>query len=82
MLSSFVANGKLYQYIHNNLKRVQVGCASGFPFKIWLNYNKEKDGWELKSIINEHNCAWNYKIKLVTTKFLIEQYGHNKKNPN
>lgn len=81
--SSSMANGRPYQYLHDDLKRVQVGCASGCPFKMWLSYIKDKDVWQLKSIVNEHNCVWNYKNKLVTTKFLVEHFGDKiRRNPN
>lgn len=50
---------------------------------MWVSYNKDKDVWQLKSIIDEHNCVWNYKNKLVTTKYLVDLYGDKiRKNPN
>ncbi|XP_074335918.1 uncharacterized protein LOC141673051 [Apium graveolens] len=81
--SSSMETGRPYQYAHNDLKRVQVVCAHGCPFKIWLGYDKDKDRWQIKSIINDHNCVWNHKNKLVTTKYLVEVFGDRiRKNPN
>ncbi|XP_074363780.1 uncharacterized protein LOC141704441 [Apium graveolens] len=81
--SCSMANGRPYKFLHDDLKRVQVGCAHGCPFRMWVSYNKEKDVWHLKSIIDEHNCVWNYKNKLVTTKYLVDLYGDKiRKNPN
>ncbi|KAK1369425.1 hypothetical protein POM88_035517 [Heracleum sosnowskyi] len=81
--SSSMETGRPYKYAHDDLKRGQVVCAHGFPFKMWLGYIKDKDQWQVKSIINGHNCVWSYKNKLLTTKHLVDMFGDRiRKNPN
>ncbi|XP_074336347.1 uncharacterized protein LOC141673496 [Apium graveolens] len=81
--SNSMETGRPYQYAHDDLKRVQVVCAHGCPIKMWLGYDKDKDRWQIKSILNDHNCVWNHKNKLVTTKYLVEVFGDRiRKNPN
>lgn len=33
--SSSMENGRPYQFLVDDLKRMQVGCAKGCPFKMW-----------------------------------------------
>ncbi|KAK1393629.1 hypothetical protein POM88_012685 [Heracleum sosnowskyi] len=81
--SSSMESGRPYWYSHDDLKRVQVRCAQGCPFKLWLGYIEDRDMWQIRSIIKDHNCVWSYKNKLVSTKYLVEQFGDRiRKNPN
>lgn len=78
-----MASGRPYKYLIDDKRRVQLGCAEGCPFKMWVSYIKECDGWQIKTVVNEHNCVWNYKNKLVTVKYLVDTYGDRiRKNPN
>lgn len=58
--STNMANSRPYQYLHNDLKKSKLG-VHGCPHKMWLTYIKEKDMWQLKSILNKKNYVWNYK---------------------
>ncbi|KAK1390196.1 hypothetical protein POM88_018374 [Heracleum sosnowskyi] len=81
--SSSMETGRPYQYLVNDLKRIQLCCAKGCPFKIWATYIEATQGWHVKTLCNEHNCVWSHKNKLVTVKWLVEKYGDKiKKNPN
>ncbi|KAK1380115.1 hypothetical protein POM88_026859 [Heracleum sosnowskyi] len=40
--SSSMETGRPYNYIVDDLKRVQVGCAKGCPFKMWVTYIERK----------------------------------------
>lgn len=81
--ASSMATGRPYQYKVDDLKRVKVVCASGCPFKMWVGFIKETEGWQIKTVNAEHNCVWSYKNKLVNCKFLVDMYGDRiRKNPN
>ncbi|KAL8124775.1 hypothetical protein AgCh_012432 [Apium graveolens] len=43
--SSSMETGRPYNYVVDDLKRVQVGCAKGCPFKIWVTYIEENQSW-------------------------------------
>ncbi|KAK1361854.1 hypothetical protein POM88_046328 [Heracleum sosnowskyi] len=38
--------GRPLRYNVNDLQRIQIVCAKGCPFKMWLSYLKEKDCWQ------------------------------------
>lgn len=62
---------------------MQVGCVKGCPFKMWASYIEPTKCWQIKTLLNDHNCVWNYNNKLVTVKWLANKYGDKiRKNPN
>lgn len=78
-----MATGRPYRYLSDDKQRIQVACAKGCPFKMWASYIKGSDGWQIKTVVNEHNCVWTYKNKLVTVKYLVDMFGDRiRKNPN
>ncbi|KAK1377185.1 hypothetical protein POM88_033378 [Heracleum sosnowskyi] len=70
-----IDTGRPLRYNVNDLQRIQIVCAKGCPFKMWLSYLKEKDCWQVRTLNAEHNCIYHYTNKLVTVKFLSELYG-------
>ncbi|KAK1396325.1 hypothetical protein POM88_006188 [Heracleum sosnowskyi] len=40
-----IDTGRPLRYNVNDLQRIQIVCAKGCPFKMWLSYLKEKDFW-------------------------------------
>ena len=64
-------------------KRMQLGCAKGCPFKMWATFIESNQTWQIKTLVDEHNCIWNYKNRLVSVKWLADRYGDRiRKNPN
>ncbi|KAK1357956.1 hypothetical protein POM88_051212 [Heracleum sosnowskyi] len=61
--SSSMETGRPYQYLVDDLKRIQVGCAKGCPFKMWTTYIEATQGWqeefkkELKVDVGEWKCC-------------------------
>ncbi|WOG99572.1 hypothetical protein DCAR_0518925 [Daucus carota subsp. sativus] len=50
---------------------------------MWASYIKEIESWQIRTLLDEHNCVWTYKNKLVTVKYLVELFGDRiRKNPN
>ncbi|XP_074342661.1 uncharacterized protein LOC141680294 [Apium graveolens] len=78
-----IVTGKPLKYNVDDNQRIQVICAKGCPFKIWLSYLKEKECWQVKTVNDEHNCIYHYANKLVSVKFLAEVYGNRiRRNPS
>ncbi|XP_017245957.1 uncharacterized protein LOC108217625 [Daucus carota subsp. sativus] len=81
--SSSMETGRPYHYLVDDKRRVQVGCAKSCPFKMWVTHIKENQGWQIKTLRDEHNCVWTYNNMLVTVKWLADKYGDRiRKNPN
>lgn len=57
-----------------------MGCATGFPFKLWATYFEGRQTWQVKTSIDEHNCIWNNKNRLVTVEWVVEKYKDRIKN--
>lgn len=53
VLSNFMPTDRPYKYLHADLKRSQVRCASRCPFKIWTSDIKDKDVWPAVEVISE-----------------------------
>ena len=79
-----VANG--YQLCNktNDSRRLLVKCCSGAcKFRLWAFWMSEEKSFQIKCVINEHNCARNFKLGSIinyawigthyTTQFLQKQ---------
>lgn len=64
-----------YRYVTDDLKRLQIVCGKGCPFKMWAMYIKENDSWHIRTLFNEHNSVWSYINKHVIVKYLVDQFG-------
>lgn len=70
--STSMANGSICLMIQKGSKWVVHMDAH---LKCGLSNIKVKDMGQLKSIFYEHNCVWNYRNKIVITKYLVDLYG-------
>nr|XP_017247273.1 PREDICTED: uncharacterized protein LOC108218707 [Daucus carota subsp. sativus] len=78
-----IASGRPLKYSVDDQQRIQVVCSKGCPFKMWFSYLKENKCWQLKTVNDEHNCIYQYRNKLVTVKYLADQYGPRiRRNPS
>ncbi|XP_052622742.1 uncharacterized protein LOC128128018 [Lactuca sativa] len=79
-----VANGYQLCYKKNDSRRLLVKCCSGAcKFRLWASWMSDEKSFQIKSIINEHNCARNFKLGSIvkyawigthyTTQFLQKQ---------
>ncbi|XP_023760960.1 uncharacterized protein LOC111909376 [Lactuca sativa] len=85
MLCNYVvANGYQLCYKKNDSRRLLVKCCSGAcKFRLWASRMSEEKAFQIKSLINEHNCARNFKLGSIvnyawigthyTTQFLQKQ---------
>ena len=96
--SEMESDDELFAYTEPNLsvkkKRVNqpfntstagkdIKCAKGCPFRMWLSYMLEFEGWQIKTVLDDHNCIYQYSNKLVTVKYLADLYGSRiRRNPN
>lgn len=78
-----IASGRPLKYAVDDLHRIQVICAKGCPFRMWVSFMKEYEGWQIKTLNDDHNCIYHFNNKLVTVKYLADLYGNKiRRNPN
>lgn len=46
----FIATGRPLRYRVDDSKRIHVVCAEGCPFRMWLSYMLEFEGWQIKTV--------------------------------
>nr|KAJ0205312.1 hypothetical protein LSAT_V11C500238060 [Lactuca sativa] len=85
MLCNYVvANGYRLCYKRNDSGRLLVKCCYGAcKFRLWASWMSEEKSFQIKSLINEHNYARNFKLDSIvnytwigthyTTQFLQKQ---------
>ncbi|XP_023737311.2 uncharacterized protein LOC111885278 [Lactuca sativa] len=67
-----VANGYQLCYKKNDSRRLLVKCCSGAcKFRLWASWMIEEKYFQIKSLINEHNCARNFKLGSIVNYALI-----------
>nr|KAJ0227269.1 hypothetical protein LSAT_V11C100004300 [Lactuca sativa] len=71
MLCNYVvANEFELYYEKNDSKRLLVKCcASECTFRLWASWMRDEQSFQIKSLINEHNCARNFKLGLIVMGF-------------
>ncbi|XP_074377858.1 uncharacterized protein LOC141719381 [Apium graveolens] len=78
-----IATGRPLKYHVDDLYRMHIVCTKGCPFRLWLSYMVEYEGWKIKTVHDEHNCIYHYKNNLVMTNYLADLYGDRiRRNPN
>lgn len=71
-----ITSGRPLKYALDDKLRLQVVCATGCPFKMWISFMQEYEGWQIKTLNDDHNCIYNFDNKLVTVKYLADLYGN------
>nr|KAJ0217575.1 hypothetical protein LSAT_V11C300109760 [Lactuca sativa] len=66
----------LCNYVLANGKRLLVKCCDGeCTFRLWVSWMSEENSFQIKSLINEHNCAMNFKIgSVVNYRWIGNQF--------
>ncbi|XP_074327447.1 uncharacterized protein LOC141665343 [Apium graveolens] len=78
-----IESGRPLRYLVDDKQRIQVACAKGCPFKMWISYIQIRDCWQIKTVNDVHNCIYHYSNKLVTVKYLVDVYGNKiRRNPS
>ncbi|KAL4570881.1 hypothetical protein LXL04_026545 [Taraxacum kok-saghyz] len=73
-----VANGYYLWYEKNDKGRLLVKCCKGklpkCPFRLYTTWMKEEKTFQIKSLINDHNCSRAFKLgSVVTYKWIGKQ---------
>ncbi|WVZ26072.1 hypothetical protein V8G54_004616 [Vigna mungo] len=71
-----IQNGRNIRYVKNDKKRVRAKCM-GYKGKCpWLAYCGYMDAiktWQLRTIVDNHTCSREHKVKLLNSKWLSKR---------
>ncbi|XP_058753673.1 uncharacterized protein LOC131626849 [Vicia villosa] len=80
VISYAVQNGRDLKFIKNDKKRVRVRCKDGCQWELYCSKLPDEDSWQVRKIIDEHNCSREYNVKLLSTKWLSKRIQNSLKN--
>ncbi|WVZ02156.1 hypothetical protein V8G54_022962 [Vigna mungo] len=69
-------NGRNLTYVKNDKKRIRVKCmgAKGnCPWMAYCGYMNAVRTWQLRTIVDNHNCSREHKVKLFNSKWLSKR---------
>ncbi|XP_058782986.1 uncharacterized protein LOC131657629 [Vicia villosa] len=77
-----VQYGRDLRYTKNDKIRVRVRCKEGCQWEAYCAKLPNEDSWQLKKIIDTHNCSREYNMKMLKTKWLSKRIQNSlKTNP-
>ncbi|WVZ26344.1 hypothetical protein V8G54_004888, partial [Vigna mungo] len=71
-----VENGRNLTYVKNDKKRIRVKCmgAKGkCPWMAYCGYMNAVQTWQLRTIVDNHTCSREHKVKLLNSKWLSKR---------
>nr|KYP47516.1 hypothetical protein KK1_030852 [Cajanus cajan] len=58
------------KFTKNDNRRVRVICKSGCPWESYCGKIPHQQTWQLRKIVDKHTCSREYKVNLLSTKWL------------
>lgn len=81
--SYVVQSGRDLRFSRNDKQRVRVIYKEGCDWNAYCGKLPYEDSWQLRKLVDKHNCNKSYNVKLVTTKWLNKRIQNSlKDNPN
>ncbi|XP_058747066.1 uncharacterized protein LOC131620058 [Vicia villosa] len=68
------------KFMKNDKKRVRVRCKDGCQWDLYCAKLPDEDSWQVRKIIDEHNCSREFNVKLLSTKWLSKRIHNSLKN--
>ncbi|WVY96633.1 hypothetical protein V8G54_028784 [Vigna mungo] len=71
-----IQNGRNIRYVKNDKKRVRAKCMGSKEKCPWLAYFGYMDAmktWQLRTIVDNHTCSREHKVKLLNSKWLSKR---------
>ncbi|XP_057745623.1 uncharacterized protein LOC130963539 [Arachis stenosperma] len=70
----FVHEGKDMLYIKNEKHRLRATCAANkCPWLIYISWNSASRCFQVKTLIDEHSCAWDYGSNMADRQWLASK---------
>nr|KAJ0209190.1 hypothetical protein LSAT_V11C400211760 [Lactuca sativa] len=74
-------NGYQLYYEKIDSKRLLAKCCGGeCTFRLWASWMRDEYSFQIKSLINEHNCARNFNYRWIGSHFTREVLENEKLN--
>ncbi|WVY95230.1 hypothetical protein V8G54_034318 [Vigna mungo] len=71
-----VENGRNLSYVKNDKKRIRVKCVGAkgkCPWMAYYGYMNVVRTWQLRTIVDNHTCSREHKVKLMNSKWLSKR---------
>ncbi|XP_060972424.1 uncharacterized protein LOC115704296 [Cannabis sativa] len=69
-----IKNGRQIRFVKNDKRRIRVICQESCPFLFYASVMEDKIGYQIKKLIDEHDCQRVYNNKRIDAKWLAERY--------
>ncbi|WVZ22279.1 hypothetical protein V8G54_000823 [Vigna mungo] len=80
-----IENGRNLTYVKNDTKRIRIKCMGAkenFPWMAYCAYMNAVRTWQLRTIVENHSCSREHKVKLLNSKWLSKRLEKTvKENP-
>ncbi|XP_052729225.1 uncharacterized protein LOC128195478 [Vigna angularis] len=72
-----IENGRNIRYLKNDKKRIKAKCVGAKGKCPWMTYCAYMDAiqtWQLRTIVDNHTCSREHKVKLLNAKWLSKRF--------
>ncbi|XP_058734332.1 uncharacterized protein LOC131606064 [Vicia villosa] len=77
-----VQSGRNMRFTKNDKVRVRVKCKDGCQWEAYCAKLPNEETWQLRKLVEKHECSREYNVKMLTTKWLSKRIQNSlKTNP-
>ncbi|XP_058761190.1 uncharacterized protein LOC131634538 [Vicia villosa] len=77
-----VQSGRNMRFTKNDKVRVRVKCKDGCQWEAYCAKLPNEETWQLRKLVDKHECSREYNVKMLTTKWLSKRIQNSlKTNP-
>ncbi|XP_058733729.1 uncharacterized protein LOC131605384 [Vicia villosa] len=74
-----VQSGRNMRFTKNDKVRVRVNCKDGCQWEAYCAKLPNEETWELRKLVDKHECSREYNVKMLTTKLLSKRIQNSLK---
>ncbi|XP_058733971.1 uncharacterized protein LOC131605655 [Vicia villosa] len=78
--SYVVQSGRNMWFTKNDKVRVKVKCKDGCQWEAYCAKLPNEETWQLRKLVDKHECSREYNVKMLTTKWLSKRIQNSLKN--
>ncbi|XP_058778388.1 uncharacterized protein LOC131652524 [Vicia villosa] len=68
------------KFTKNDKVRVRVRCKDGCQWEAYCSKFPNEETWQLRKLVDKHECSRDYNVKMMTTKWLRKRIQNSLKN--
>ncbi|XP_058759791.1 uncharacterized protein LOC131633092 [Vicia villosa] len=78
--SYVVQSGRNMRFTKNDKVRMRVKCKEGCQWEAYCAKLPNEETWQLRKLVDKHECSREYNVKMLTTKWLSKRIQNSLKN--